>query len=280
MTSGRRMLIAQFARCCRLPVSTLRYYDSIALLRPTSVDPANGYRYYTEDQLPAAVTIAHLRDIGSDPDTIASVLAGGERAGTALTAERSRLTGEIAERTRALNQLGSVPVRPSWAGHEPVATTLAGELAPVHEFTADLADLTGVITRSAAMLRTHLRRAGVDALGWGALLPLDLAATVNGAVFAHPDRSAEHWEREGLSAVRLPHGPGWTVEHRGGYTELPFSYALVLSAIETRGAVPRAPVIEYYGSRGAACTRITVPVRSPTVAGRAPDSLSSPRAVR
>jgi hypothetical protein len=40
------------------------------------------------------------------------------------------------------------------------------------------------------------------------------------------------------------------------------------------------PVIEYYGSGGAACTRITVPVQSPTVAGRAPDSLSSRRAVR
>jgi DNA-binding transcriptional MerR regulator len=284
MTSGRRLLIAQFARCCRLPVSTLRYYDSIALLRPANVDPVTGYRYYTEDQLPVAVTIAHLRRIGSDPRTIASVLAGGQEAATALAAERTRLTGEIAERTRALNQLGSVPVQPLWAGHEPVATTLAGGLVPGREFSADVEGLTAAITRSVATLRTHLRRAGISARGWGALLPLDLSATVNGVVFAHPDRSAEHWQRQDVRAVRLPHGPGWTVEHRGGYAELPFSYAMVLSAIETRGAVPRGPVLEYYGPddscQGAACTRVAVPVRSSEGARGAPaGSLSSPRPV-
>ena len=42
----------------------LRHYDEIGLLRPVRIDPESGYRYYSENQLPAAGRIAALKDMG------------------------------------------------------------------------------------------------------------------------------------------------------------------------------------------------------------------------
>jgi DNA-binding transcriptional MerR regulator len=49
--------IGEFSRLSQTPVSTLRYYDAVGLLKPVEVDHFSGYRYYTFDQL------AHLNRI-------------------------------------------------------------------------------------------------------------------------------------------------------------------------------------------------------------------------
>jgi DNA-binding transcriptional MerR regulator len=43
--------IGEFARHGRVSVRMLRHYDGIGLLRPASVDPASGYRFYQASQL-------------------------------------------------------------------------------------------------------------------------------------------------------------------------------------------------------------------------------------
>jgi DNA-binding transcriptional MerR regulator len=88
------LLIGDFARRCRLPVSTLRYYDQIGLLTPAVVDPGSGYRRYTLEQLDAAVLIARLRAIGTTPQTIATVLAGGARNETSSSTTPGGPTSE------------------------------------------------------------------------------------------------------------------------------------------------------------------------------------------
>lgn len=262
MADDRRLLIAQFARYCRLPVSTLRYYDTIGLLRPASVDPHSGYRYYTVGQLPVAVFIARLRTIGTDPGTIASVLAGGDEATVALGAERDRLCAEIAERRRALALLETFSDPPTESRSVPEAVALADELVASRGFTTTFSDLTTTITRTIAGLRTCLRRTGADVLGWGALLPLDLRTTVTGTVFARLDGP----DLDRVSPmIRLPVGPAMTAHHRGDLADLPFGYAAVLTAIEAQGTEPLSPVIEDYElatiRRTTSRTRITVPFR-------------------
>ena len=42
----------------------LRRYNEVGLLLPAEIDPITGYRYYSEDQLPAAGRITALRDMG------------------------------------------------------------------------------------------------------------------------------------------------------------------------------------------------------------------------
>ena len=43
--------IGDFSRMSQTPVSTLRYYDEVGLLKPVEVDHFTGYRYYMFDQL-------------------------------------------------------------------------------------------------------------------------------------------------------------------------------------------------------------------------------------
>lgn len=44
------MIIKEFAKLCDCNPQTLRYYDSIDLLKPVKVDSYTGYRYYSAEQ--------------------------------------------------------------------------------------------------------------------------------------------------------------------------------------------------------------------------------------
>ncbi len=72
------MTIQQFSNRTGLPASTLRYYEKERLIEP-HIRGANGYRLYTEEQIPIALTIHSLRlsDVGLRD--IRSFLECGER---------------------------------------------------------------------------------------------------------------------------------------------------------------------------------------------------------
>lgn len=56
--------IGDFSRLTNIPIKTIRYYDEIGLLKPTSVCIENNYRYYGMDQLIALNKILALKDAG------------------------------------------------------------------------------------------------------------------------------------------------------------------------------------------------------------------------
>ena len=56
--------IGELARASGLSVSALRFYDGAGVLVPAEVDPATGYRRYSDDQLRAARLVAGLRRVG------------------------------------------------------------------------------------------------------------------------------------------------------------------------------------------------------------------------
>lgn len=56
--------IGEVSRICNIPISTLRYYDEIGLIVPDKVDPATGYRYYSNMQLSIIDTITYFRYLG------------------------------------------------------------------------------------------------------------------------------------------------------------------------------------------------------------------------
>lgn len=66
--------IGEFSRICRVPVSALRYYDEVGLLKPSRVDTATGYRYYALAQLPRLNRLLALRDMGLSLEQIARLL--------------------------------------------------------------------------------------------------------------------------------------------------------------------------------------------------------------
>jgi DNA-binding transcriptional MerR regulator len=67
--------IGEFSTIARVSDVLLRHYDDIDLLKPSYVDPENGYRYYSIEQLPQLNRILALRDLGLALDQIGSLIS-------------------------------------------------------------------------------------------------------------------------------------------------------------------------------------------------------------
>ena len=81
--------IGDFARHGRVSVRMLRHYDAIGLLRPATVDPASGYRFYQAGQL-GSMTLRSpgLRELGKAHRHLPAAMAAW---GLAHTAEFKRI---------------------------------------------------------------------------------------------------------------------------------------------------------------------------------------------
>ena len=77
------LTIGEFADATGLSRKALRLYDDRGLLKPVSVDPENGYRRYSHEQVTDATVIAMLRAIGMPLADIETVLKAdmAERSG-------------------------------------------------------------------------------------------------------------------------------------------------------------------------------------------------------
>jgi DNA-binding transcriptional MerR regulator len=66
--------IGEFAALTRVSQRMLRHYDALGLLKPDTVDPRSGYRYYSAAQLPLLNQILTLREFGFSLEDIARLL--------------------------------------------------------------------------------------------------------------------------------------------------------------------------------------------------------------
>src|SRR5690349_12737412 len=69
------MTIGAFAERTRLSPKALRLYGRLGLLPPAHTDPASGYRYYSQDQVPVAQLVGLLRRLGMPLPLIADTVA-------------------------------------------------------------------------------------------------------------------------------------------------------------------------------------------------------------
>jgi DNA-binding transcriptional MerR regulator/effector-binding domain-containing protein len=67
--------IGEFARHGRVSVRMLRHYDEIGLLRPASVDPLTGYRFYQAGQLAELNRLIALKELGFTLEQVRSIMA-------------------------------------------------------------------------------------------------------------------------------------------------------------------------------------------------------------
>ena len=86
--------IGEFALLAGVSVKTLRFYSDQGLLKPVSVDPRTGYRYYAKAQVADATRILNLREAGVSLGDIRAMLAQGAPDGGAVAAllETQRLS--------------------------------------------------------------------------------------------------------------------------------------------------------------------------------------------
>jgi len=90
--------IGDFSRLSQTPVSTLRYYDEVGLLKPVEVDHFTGYRYYTFDQLPRLHRILALKELGFSLDEISRLMSDdlpAQQVHTMLRRKRIELREQV-----------------------------------------------------------------------------------------------------------------------------------------------------------------------------------------
>lgn len=56
--------VGELARFCHIPKQTLIFYDKQGIFKPSYIDPKNGYRYYSADQIEILDSILILKEIG------------------------------------------------------------------------------------------------------------------------------------------------------------------------------------------------------------------------
>ncbi len=96
--------IGEFSKLAKTTIKTLRYYDKVGLLKPAFVDSANGYRYYTENQLNTMRQILSFKEAGMANEAIARILEGKEPE-KALAERRLQLKASIDEMNRQLSEI-------------------------------------------------------------------------------------------------------------------------------------------------------------------------------
>ena len=100
--------IGDFSRLCNDSIKALRFYDEVGLLKPTFVDSATGYRYYSANLQTRLNRIRIFKELGFSLDEIALLLREGfprEQVRNALQSRRKEIARRIAEERDRLVQI-------------------------------------------------------------------------------------------------------------------------------------------------------------------------------
>jgi DNA-binding transcriptional MerR regulator len=157
--------IGDFSRLSQVPVSTLRYYDEVGLIKPASVDRATGYRYYTMEQLPRLNRILALRDLGFALEQIARLLdddlspAHMREILRMKQAELQRRVREDQERlTRVEWRLQQIELEGTMTSYEIILKQVPPQLvAGVRETIPNWDALTPALNRNFDALENHVK---------------------------------------------------------------------------------------------------------------------------
>ena len=207
--------IGEFARHGRVSVRMLRHYDAIGLLRPATVDPASGYRFYQAGELADLNRLVALKDLGFTLQQVQAILAeqvsAAELRGM-LRLRRAEIHAQLEAETARLARVEARLLTIEDEARVPVDGVVIKRLAPVRvgELTGTTASfepeaITPVIQPLYGSLWPLLAAAGVCAAG-PALAYYEDAPAGDGAVVVHAaapvvaDPGADH----GFRVVDLP----------------------------------------------------------------------------
>lgn len=101
--------IGEFSKICKVSTKTLRYYAEIGLILPSEINPENGYRYYSIEQLETMLFIIRLKSYNFSLEEIKQIIELGEfseeKLYVALTQKKEDIKKHLHECERNLNQL-------------------------------------------------------------------------------------------------------------------------------------------------------------------------------
>lgn len=97
--------IGEFSKICRVSPKTLRYYEEIELIMPDEINPENGYRYYSVNQLETMLLINRLKSYGFSLEEIKSILPSGRLQDEVLYPALTKKGQEMKKRIQEMNQI-------------------------------------------------------------------------------------------------------------------------------------------------------------------------------
>jgi DNA-binding transcriptional MerR regulator/catechol 2,3-dioxygenase-like lactoylglutathione lyase family enzyme len=250
--------IRDFSRFTRISVKMLRHYDELGLLKPVSIDPGTGYRYYSSDQLPRLNRIIALKDLGFKLDQIGRLLDEDLSADEIRGMFRMRKV-EI-EQTLQLEQarLTHVEMRLHFLeqdAHHLKYDVVLREIAPqlVASIRQDVADEDGQIYRMFEELEAYVTQFGARAASSPLTIYydeeyLEVISDVEVAVpIDHPIPETERIRVREIPALPL----AACVIYTGGYERADEVLNTLMFWIEANGYRGSGPLREVYLRFGA-----------------------------
>ncbi|HZX05173.1 Clp protease N-terminal domain-containing protein [Kribbella sp.] len=161
------LTIGEFARASGLTAKALRLYDELDLLTPAAVDPYNGYRYYTDDQVDQARLVARLRSAAVPLPRIAAIIraATPQAAADEVLSYWRHVEADRASAREVITSLVALLTGQdnTMAAPEALNITLGELIAGVYEDLPDADDLTRIAeARRRARALTDLGEQLVD----------------------------------------------------------------------------------------------------------------------
>jgi DNA-binding transcriptional MerR regulator len=107
MEEKNMLTIGEFSKLSKVSTQTLRYYNSINLLKPAWIDKENDYRYYTFDQLEQILMINKLKEYQFPLIEILSILNkdNNEYLITSIKQKHDELTKQLESQKQLILQM-------------------------------------------------------------------------------------------------------------------------------------------------------------------------------
>ena len=253
--------IGDFSNLSQVSIKALRFYDEVGLLKPTFVDGATGYRYYSANLLPRLNRILVFKELGFSLDEIASLLQDNlnpDQVRQALRNKRSDLSRRIAKEQARLAQVESwlmkIEREVSRVPHHEITLR---ELAP--QWVASRRDRLSSYDEASELfteLNRYLKRHnanGRHAARWhvcaGQGERIDCEALV---LLSRPVPESKR-----IAVYELAAGANACVIHEGSDETIPEAYVAAHSWIKSNGYKIDGPPFELYWQGGVAQSTVS-----------------------
>lgn len=103
--------IGEFSNICKVSTKTLRYYAEIGLILPNEINPENGYRYYSIEQLETMLFINRLKSYNFSLEEIKTILKSeelqDEKLYFALNKKKKEIEQQVKDFEKTLSELNN-----------------------------------------------------------------------------------------------------------------------------------------------------------------------------
>ena len=242
------LTIGDFSRATFLSVKTLRHYHRVGLLEPSVVDPVNGYRRYTNDQIPTAQVIRRFRDLDMPLADIASVLRAPNQTSRSklISAHLTRLEQSLADTQSAVVSLRDLLEHaspPASVEHRRIPAIPAAAITE----TVEVGDLAAWYEGAVGEIRATLLAQGITSSGPpGGIYANELFSEERGeaTVFFPADGEIRTVGRVG--PFMAPPTELAVITHTGSHADVDRSYGALATYVSEHTLAVEGPVREYY----------------------------------